>query len=85
MHLLLKGMLNGERFSIDCAAILKRHVDLDATHIVFENCCWSLVTIALHRKHSLLHRHHQILHDVILPLGRVLAHVEGQNLLAARL
>jgi len=31
---------------------------------------------------SLLHRHDQVLHDVILPLGRVLAHVEGQDLLA---
>ena len=31
-----------------------------------------------------LHRHHQILHDVILPLGRVLAHVEGENLQAVR-
>ena len=34
---------------------------------------------------SLLHRHHQILHDVILPLGRVLAHVEGEDLLAVHL
>src|SRR5687767_2729084 len=34
---------------------------------------------------TLLLRHHQVLHDVILPLGRVLAHVEGKNLLAVHL
>src|SRR5581483_2086987 len=28
---------------------------------------------------SILHRHHQILHDEVLPLRRVLAHVEGQD------
>ena len=29
-----------------------------------------------------LHRHYEFLHEVLLPLGRVLAHVEGENLLA---
>ena len=31
---------------------------------------------------SLLHRHDEILHDIVLPRGRVLAHVEGEDLLA---
>ena len=31
---------------------------------------------------SRLYRHHEVAHDVVLPLGRVLAHVEGENLLA---
>lgn len=31
------------------------------------------------RSDLLLHRHHQIPHDVVLPLGGVLAHVEGQD------
>ena len=44
----------------------------------------SLPMVAV-RKRSLLHRHDQILHDVVLPLGPVLAHVEGEDLLAVHL
>src|SRR4051812_43875097 len=42
-------------------------------------------TVSDSARRSLLHRHDLILHDVILPLRRVLAHVEGEDLLAVHL